>query len=163
MNKRLKQKLDYHYSVFDKTKIEPDPLQFLHRYSAPEDIELVGFLSSLFAYGNVRQIINTLETITARLGENPLNYLLESNIKELSKKFSGLYHRFYSNEDIITILIVLKNIYRNYGLLKKLFLSEYKVDSVNLKNEISLFSRYLINIALEEGRDVTPRSKIHGS
>ncbi len=35
----LKQKLEYHYKAFDKTKLEPDPLQFPHKFTDEKDIE----------------------------------------------------------------------------------------------------------------------------
>ncbi len=59
----LKHKLEYHYKAFDRTKLEPDPLQFLHLFKNESDIEIVGFIASIFAYGNVKQIENTLKEI----------------------------------------------------------------------------------------------------
>ena len=50
----LKQKLEYHYKVFDKTKLEPDPLQFLHLFKAEEDIEIVGF--ELLSVANLKYL-----------------------------------------------------------------------------------------------------------
>ena len=32
--------------------IKDDPIQFPHRYKRKEEIELAGFIASLFAYGN---------------------------------------------------------------------------------------------------------------
>ena len=59
----LKQKLEYHYKAFDKTKLEPDPLQFPHLFKDEKDIEVMAFIASVFAYGNVKQIINSLKQI----------------------------------------------------------------------------------------------------
>ena len=59
-NPNLEQKLEYHYKAFDKTKIEPDPLQFPHLFQEEKDIEVMAFIASVFAYGNVKQIINSL-------------------------------------------------------------------------------------------------------
>src|SRR3990167_3905173 len=47
----LSQKLNYHYKAFDKSQISPDPLQFLHLYEEEGDIEVMGFIASVFAYG----------------------------------------------------------------------------------------------------------------
>ena len=71
----LKQKLDYHYKTFDKSQISPDPLQFLHLFSKEEDIEVMGFIASIFAYGNVKQIINTLDKILVISGSNPYDFV----------------------------------------------------------------------------------------
>ena len=80
----LKQKLDYHYKLFDKTQISPDPLQFLHLFSKEEDIELVGFIASIFAYGNVKQIINILDKILLISNSKPYEFVINFN-KEGSK------------------------------------------------------------------------------
>ena len=78
----LKQKLEYHYNQFDRTKLEPDPLQFLHMFKDERDIEDVGLIASIFAYGNVKQIENTLKKILIVFDGNP--YLFISNFS-LSK------------------------------------------------------------------------------
>ena len=43
--------------------IKSDPIQFPHRYNIKEEIELAGFIASLFAYGNRKIFINKLNEI----------------------------------------------------------------------------------------------------
>jgi uncharacterized protein (TIGR02757 family) len=155
MKDKLKEKLEYHYNAFDKTKIEPDPLQFLHRFSNPADIELIGFISSVFAYGNVTQIIKTIEKITAILGAHPVDFLLKSNRGKIQKAFNGVVHRFYSEEDVVTLFLVLKSVYKEYGMIKNLFLKFYHSGNENLRISISLFSKAFITIAEKEKRNIT--------
>jgi len=155
MKDKLKEKLEYHYIAFDKSKIEPDPLQFLHRYSNPADIELIGFLSSVFAYGNVKQIITTIEKITALLTPAPVAFLINSNRHTIKKTFEGICHRFYSEEDVITLFIVLKSIYKEYGMIKNLFLRFYDGKENNIKSAISGFSKAFLSIAEKEKRNIT--------
>lgn len=158
MKLNLKEKLDYHYKAFDKTKIEPDPLQFLHLYSNPLDIELIGFTASVFAYGNVKQIINTLKKITYIMGDSPVDYLLNSDNRTIKKDFQNIVHRFYSSEDVITLFIILKKIYASHGTIKNLFLETQSVSDINIKNALSAFSVEMLNIAKlnkrEAGRGV---------
>lgn len=155
MKDKLKEKLEYHYKAFDKSKIEPDPLQFLHRYSNPADIELIGFISSVFAYGNVKQIITTIEKITALLTPAPVAFLINSNRPTIQRTFKGICHRFYSEEDVITLFIVLKSIYKEYGMIKNLFLRIYDGKENNVKSAISGFSKAFLSIAEKEKRDIT--------
>lgn len=140
----LKQKLDYHYNAFNKSQISPDPLQFLHLYKNENDIELIGFIASIFAYGNVRQIINTLERISTILGKEPYNYILNFSEEEY-ENLEGLKHRFYTQEDIINLFIVLRDIYSSFGSLKYLFFTFYNPEEYNLKNAISNFSEHLVS------------------
>ena len=53
-----------------KELIEPDPLQFVYRYSNPADMEIVGLLSACLAYGRVEQIQNDLNDLLGRMGSS---------------------------------------------------------------------------------------------
>jgi uncharacterized protein (TIGR02757 family) len=139
----LLQKLNYHYKAFDKSKISPDPLQFLHLYKNERDIEVIGFLASIFAYGNVKQINNSLEKIRVIVKNKPYSYVVKFTAKDY-KDFEGLKHRFYSQEDFVNLFLVLSHICKNYNSLKNLFLNSYNPQEPNLKNSISKFSNHLI-------------------
>jgi uncharacterized protein (TIGR02757 family) len=153
----LKEKLEFHYKAFDKTHLSPDPLQFLHQYSDENDIEVTGLISALFAYGNVKQIVNTLNRITAILGKHPYNFLLNVKETEIKKLFKGVYHRFYSNYDVETLFIILRQILREEKSIKNIFIKGYNCNEKNLKNAISEFSqRMFLNSVLNK------RKKTHG-
>jgi uncharacterized protein (TIGR02757 family) len=145
----LEQKLNFHYKAFDKSKLSPDPLEFLHLYKDERDIEVIGFVASVFAYGNMKQIINSLERIKSIVGEKPANFILKFSKKDYTD-FHMLTHRFYNQEDIIILFLVLKAVYQNYGSLKDLFLKYYDPTEINLKNSISKFSNHLIEIVKKE-------------
>jgi uncharacterized protein (TIGR02757 family) len=139
----LKQKLNYHYKAFDKTQISPDPLQFLHLFSKEEDIELIGFIASIFAYGNVKQIINTLDKILLVSKSKPYEFIM--NFNKSRSKIKGMKHRFYTDRDIQNLFSALNNIYRQKGSLKNLYFENYNSGDKNIKNSLSLFSRHLIH------------------
>ncbi len=157
--KKLKQKLDYHYKAFDKTQIFPDPLQFLHLYKNNLDIELIGFIASVFAYGNVKQIINSINKVISILNNHPYEFLTNESLFELEKNIKGIYHRFYTDEDIFTLFILLQKIYIEYKTLKQLFLHGYNVNEFNLKNSIHLFVQNISKMIKEEKRELTPGVK----
>lgn len=149
MNKKdklLKQKLDYHYKYFDFNQISPDPLEFLHRYKNYYDIEISGLLSSVFAYGNVKQIITTLEKIHKVMDGKPYEFITNYNHKKDSKLFKNIVHRFYSTDDITALFKGLNKIYTTYGSLKKLFLLYYFQEEEHLRNAIHFYSRNMIEI-----------------
>ena len=140
----LKQKLDYHYKLFDKTQISPDPLQFLHLFSKEEDIELVGFIASIFAYGNVKQIINIIDKILLISNSKPYEFVMNFDKGKSEIKLKGLKHRFYTDGDIQNLFYALNNIYRGKGTLKNLFLENFNGGEKNIKNALSLFSKHFI-------------------
>lgn len=46
--------------------IKDDPVQFPHRYQKAEDIEIAGFIASVFAYGNRKAFIVKLNQLFAQ-------------------------------------------------------------------------------------------------
>jgi len=142
----LKRRLDYHYKYFDKKQISPDPLEFLHKYSNPLDIELIGFISAIFAYGNVRQIIATLSKLENIIGSSPHEFISYYNPQNESKLFNDVKHRFFTSEDISSLFGMLHKAYSAYPSLKHLFLLYYFEEEQNLKSSISFFSRNLLSM-----------------
>ena len=138
----LKEKLEYHYRAFNKSRISPDPLQFLHLFKDEKDIEAMGFIASVFAYGNVKQIINTLNKFVQLSGNKP--YAFISDFKRGDLRSETLIHRFYSKEDISDFFVLISKAYRDYGSLRGLFLDFYNPAEINLKAAISGFSNYFI-------------------
>ncbi len=141
----LKQKLDYHYKAFDKSQISPDPLQFLHHYQDEQDIETAGFISSVFAYGNVKQIINTLDKIFIASGKSPYNFVLNFDENKGGKKLTGIKHRFYTEKDIMNYFIAFRNTLIQYKSLKNVFIKYYSEYDINIKNALSGFSSHFID------------------
>ena len=146
----IKRKLNYHYKYFDFSQISPDPLQFPHKFSAYHDIEISAFLSSIFAFGNVKQIISTLDKIHAIMGESPYEFVMKFDKKRDAKLLKGIIHRFYSTEDIVKLFAGLKRIYDSYGTLSYLFLLYHFDNEEFLKTSISKFSQNLLSIILEK-------------
>jgi len=145
---KLKQKLEYHYKAFNKSKLEPDPLQFPHLFQDEKDIEVMAFVASIFAYGNVKQIINTLNTFLLIAKNQPYEFI--SNISANKNLPTNFVHRFYSTKDILHLFQLLNFAYDDYGSLKKLFLSGYNETDNNTKNAISNFSNYFLQKAQKE-------------
>ena len=62
--KQLKQKLDAFVQKYETPEfIKKDPVQFLHNYNKKQDIEIVGLISSAFAYGRRDAFIEKLKII----------------------------------------------------------------------------------------------------
>ena len=140
----LKQRLDYHYNVFDKSQISPDPLQLLHLFNDELDIEVIGIIASVFAYGNVKQIISTLNKILFITGNKPYKFVKDFNNKNYKTRLKNLKHRFYTEEDIIIFFSLLCDIYKEFGSLKNLFMNNYLPGDENIKKSLSTFSNQFI-------------------
>jgi len=141
----LKQKLDKHYKDFDRTKLKPDPLQFLHLFYDEKDIELIGFFASVFAYGNVKQIENTMLKIVDAFNGSPFTFICNFSPKEDWEKLKHIKHRFYSNADIKNLFTIVSKKINESGSFKEIFLSGYNPNDSNVKNGIENFSRFFLN------------------
>lgn len=145
---KLKQKLEYHYKAFDKSKLEPDPLQFPHLFDDEKDIEVMAFIASVFAYGNVKQIVNALNAFILIAKNQPYKFI--RNILANKILPSNFVHRFYSTNDILHLFQLLNSAYDEFDSLKKLFLSGYQPEDSNTKNAITNFSNYFLEKAQDE-------------
>lgn len=148
----LKRKLEYHYKYFDFSQISPDPLEFPHQFNDPLDIEISAFISSVFAYGNVVQINNSLEKIHLLMNNRPYQFVKNYSYPNGLEIFKKIKHRFYTGEDIAKFFHALQKIYSNYGTLKYLFLLYYFEKEPNFKSSISFFSQNFFELMSETGK-----------
>ena len=100
-----------------KEFIKDDPIQFIHRFKTKEDIELAGFISSLFAYGNRKMFIGKLNDLFKRTDFDISNYVKNGDFKNLK----GLEYRFSKDYDIIPMFQILHKLYTESGGLEELF------------------------------------------
>jgi len=151
----LKQNLENHYKAFDRTKLEPDPLQFLHLFKDERDIEVVGLIASIFAYGNVKQIENTLKKLIIVFDGKPYSFIKNFSLSKDSKIISGIKHRFYSEDDVLKLFIILNKEIKKHKSIKQIFLQGYNISDENVKNGISNFSKHFINSFIETFGEVS--------
>ena len=104
----LKQQLDALVLKYEtKDFIKDDPIQFPHRFKNKKDIELTGFIASMFAFGNRKVFIRKLEELFTLFQNEPLRYI--ENFERKSLK--GFNYRFAKEPDVEEIFLVLKKLY----------------------------------------------------
>lgn len=97
--------------------IKDDPIQFIHRGKSKEDSELLGFISSLFAYGNRKMFIKKLEEIFAKAEGDITGFIKNGDFSSLR----GVEYRFSKENDIIPIFDILSKLYNESRGLEELF------------------------------------------
>jgi len=141
---KLKKYLDKLYETFDIKYISPDPIEVVHKFTNPLDKEIIGLLSAILAYGNVKSIINSINFIINIIGSSPINFVSNFNLQKDFHKFSSFKHRFTSGIDILNVLFILHNIYKKYGSLKEFYYEGYNESDKDIKNSlISFVNRFL--------------------
>lgn len=108
----------------NKDFIKNDPIQFPHRYENNKDIELAGFISSIFAYGSRPVFIKKLDELFNLMDNKPTDYILNSDFKNLK----GFNYRFAKDFDITEVFNILKMLYSKDGGLSSLFSHGWNVE-----------------------------------
>lgn len=131
----LKLFFDKLYSKFNsKDYLESDPLSLVYKYN--DNKEFVAFITALFSYGRVSNIINFLNKLFANIGTNPLY---------LSTEHLNLYYRFQKNIDLKVLFSLVKSIYLEAGSLENFLLKLSK----NLDEACYKFFLYAHNFGRE--------------
>ena len=136
-----KQKLENIYKNYNKpTLVYPDPLWFLYNYTKKEDIEAAGLIASSLAYGNIKIIMRSVETILNLFGENLALSIDEKSDEWIRKKTDNFVHRFAKADNITGLLKAIREIRKEYGSLESCFLKGYSSEHENILNAAQFFA-----------------------
>lgn len=136
----LKRRLDRLYRTFDRSYLETDPLAFVHRYERDEDREIVGFLASALAFGNVRAIRASLGLVLPVMGETPAAFIDRFDPRAHAPALEGLYHRWIRGVDLIALFRVLRRMRERSGSIGGFFLEGYRPGDADIGASLASFS-----------------------
>jgi len=119
--------------------IHPDPLEFVWRYKSPADRETVGLIAACLAYGNVTQILKSVEKVLGPMGPSPAGWLAKADKALLKKTFAAFKHRFTTGAELAVFLMNLKAARAKYGSLEELFLKGLAPRAETVENAIYAF------------------------
>ena len=137
---RIKDALDTLYRNFDfSERLKHDPIEFPHRYSDDRDIEIVGFISAVLAYGKISVFKSVLEDLLKRIGQSPSDFVREFDLGRHAPLLKGMRYRFNSEEDFISLFFLLSQLTRRFGTLEAAFLKRF--DGREISTAIDGFRR----------------------
>jgi len=125
MTMQLKEILDNLYASRSQVHLANDPLSFCHRYRDPADREIVGLVASCFAYGNVKIILRSLETIFAAMGPSPRAFVEGFEPDKGLDLFAGFRHRFNDGRDLCALLLAARTMIEEADSIGEFFLGCY--------------------------------------
>ncbi len=142
---QLKEILEGLYAKYNRREfIQPDPLQFVSRYSTSADMEIAGLLAAVLAYGRVEQIEKSLNNLLGRMGKSPHEFVGNFSLTH-SQKLLDFKHRFTTGRDICDLLKLLRHIFEKNGSIEKYFLSGYNKADDNIIPALANFCDSLLN------------------
>lgn len=116
-----KKQLERLYALYNRREyVHPDPLEFLYRYHNPHDREIVGLISSSLAYGQVAQILKSVQLVLKRM-TSPRGFIMQSTLKSLRRALAQFRHRFTSGRELADMLFGTRRIIDRYGSLNQCF------------------------------------------
>lgn len=130
------------YSQYSsQTFLSSDPIEFCYRYEDPKDIEVIAFISALFAYGNVVAIKKFLESLLSLLTNSPFSFIKRGDFGIVESKVSA--YRFQTRKDIVLFLNTLSMVLNQYNSLEPIFNIESKNEN-KLNIKIVNFQKYFL-------------------
>ncbi|MFO0555800.1 MAG: TIGR02757 family protein [Polyangiaceae bacterium] len=137
-----------------------DPVRFLHRYNNVQDIEVVAFIASSLAFGNVKAFCGKIEVVLAHLGPSPAR--TGADAATLKKKLARFKHRFVNGGDLAALILGVCTLQREHGTVGAYF--EQAVSSARAAGDGEPLLTALIAIthAIREGGGLGKRST-HGA
>ena len=130
-----------------KERLGFDPLQFPHRFRDPADIEIAAFLSALFAFGNVKQILATLEAVFKILGDHPVLFIKNFYFNKDSSIFDSITHRWIRGKDLAHLISLLQHVLLKHRSLYNLFLAGYSQTDNTIRGGLLSFNNTLLSFS----------------
>jgi uncharacterized protein (TIGR02757 family) len=142
--KRLKYILDELYAARSPRHLANDPLAFCHRYPDPQDQEVVGFIASAFAYGNVRAIRSSLERIFTPMGVSPRRFVEALDPDQALKLYAGFKHRFNDHRDLCALLLACRTMIEEAESINEFVLAGHDPAAADSTDTLATFSSSIL-------------------
>lgn len=143
---------EYHCTGF----IQDDPVQFPHRYTRKQDIEISGLLTAIMSFGNRKQILKKAEELHARMGTSPYIYVMSRQWEEdFPSTERRSFYRMLSHADFYGYFARLHDAYSRYDTLEDALLNYpgipmeklcafLEVSAKSPQKKLNMFLRWMI-------------------
>ncbi|MBL7741717.1 MAG: TIGR02757 family protein [Chitinophagaceae bacterium] len=153
MNKKaLKEFLDRKVDEYNQPSfIKDDPVSIPHLFSRKEDIEIAGFFSALFSWGNRTTIIQKSKELMQLMEMQPYEFCMSRDEQRL-QKLLAFKHRTFNPTDLLYFIEFFRHHYSRYSTLETAF----TMHGSNVEDMLTGFHHYFFSL-----EDAPPRTKKH--
>ncbi|RKO72919.1 TIGR02757 family protein [Sphingobacterium puteale] len=143
----LKDFLDKKVDEYNQPNFIPnDPISIPHQFSSKNDIEIMGFLAAIMAWGQRKTIINKCNELIERMDGAPYDFMMNHRDQDL-KSLLGFKHRTFNDTDILYFVAFFKHHYHHFNSLEDAFLVGQEMRSeVNLEQALNAFKTYFFSL-----------------
>jgi len=136
----LRQKLDALYDGFNAAHAAADPVWFAHRFTRPDDREVVAFIAAAVAFGRVQSVLNSIEGILAVMGPSPAAFVRDFEPARDRTRFDHLVHRWTNGRDFAAMAWLLRQMLESSGSIEGFFADGMPEDAVDISAGLQSFS-----------------------
>lgn len=102
-----------------------DPVSIPHRFSRRQDIEIAGFFTAIFSWGNRTTIIKKTKELMRLMDNAPFDFVLQHQETDL-KKMLDFRHRTFNATDLLYFIAFFRHHYSHYDSLEDAFLRPWE-------------------------------------
>ena len=146
MDKALKLFLDKKYKQYNRSDfIANDPISIPHLFSKKQDIEIMGFIASVLAWGQRVTIINKCKELSERMDHAPYDFVINHQDSDL-KKMLGFKHRTFNDTDLLYFISFFNWFYKTNNSLENAFVKEKVYKGINTEKALMDFRRLFFSM-----------------
>lgn len=120
--KQLEKLLNEKVTLYNHTDfIANDPICIPHRFTKLQDIEITGFWTAMFAWGQRKTIINKSVELFRLMDNAPYDFIVNHKETDL-KRFADFKHRTFNYTDTLYFIYFFKHVYAHTQSLETAFL-----------------------------------------
>lgn len=127
-----------------KDFIALDPVCIPHRFSKKEDIEIMGFIAAVLAWGQRKTIINKCTELIERMDGSPHQFITQHQDTDL-QQLEGFVHRTFNDTDLLYFIYALKELYAHHTSMEEVFLTGMNKNALNTEGGLIAFRTYFFS------------------
>lgn len=134
-----------------------DPISIPHQYHQLQDIEIAGFFTAIFSWGNRTTIIKKTQELMRLMDGAPYQFVLEHTDSDL-KRLLDFRHRTFNATDLLYFIEFFRHHYSHSDTLEDAFLRPWEGKGEGWQAERALAAFYHYFFSLDE---TPPRTRKH--
>lgn len=131
--------------------IKNDPIQIPHRFSKLQDIEIMGFWTSMIAWGQRKSIINSALRLIELMDNAPHDFIINHEEKDRAR-FESFKHRTFQAIDTLYFLVFFQDYYKNHNSLETAFAQHLSPNDKHIEKALVGFHHLFFDLAFAPQR-----------
>jgi uncharacterized protein (TIGR02757 family) len=133
---------DLYFKYNHRRFVDPDPLAPLYELADREDQEVAGLVTATLAFGNVKQILKSIDIVLREFPE-PAKIIADLSDRAMHKRLAGFRHRYVTGAEMASLLAGARAALREHGDIGTCFEALDRPESPTLIPALTQFVAYL--------------------